>query len=324
MKLVFADAATLGKDIDLNRFKDFGDVEINAFLEDWQMQEHCQGADILVLNKKECNEKTLGDHPTIKLVAVSATGTNIIDAEYAVKHNIKVANVKGYSTESVAQHTFSLLFYLLEKSAYYDAHVKSGKYVEDRYFTHFGQEIHELSNMTWGVVGLGSIGRRVAGLAEAFGCKVVYYSTTGIHDDDHFNRVDFDTLLTESDIISIHAPLNASTENLFDKEAFSKMKKTALLINVGRGPIVNEQDLFDALMENAIGGAGLDVLCEEPMSRDNPLKNFKDSNRLIITPHIAWAPVETRVRLMDEVYKNIHAFINGEERNLVKMNVKHF
>lgn len=317
MKLVFSDADTLGTDVKFEEFERLGEVVVYGYTKPEELQSRCDGADILITNKNVCNENTLGLNPTIKMIAVTATGTNIIDMEYVRKHNIAVANVKGYSTESVAQHTFALLFYLMEKSAYYDRYVKSGKYIEDNSFTHFANTFNELNGKTWGIVGLGEIGRRVYDIAKAFGCKAVYYSTSGRNHNSHYDEVDFDTLLSESDVISIHAPLTPDTENLFDGNAFARMKNTAIIINVGRGPIINERDLYEALISRQIGAAGLDVLKEEPMSKDNPLFAIKDSDRLIITPHIAWATVEARERLMKEVLNNIKCYIAGERVNRI-------
>lgn len=318
MKIVFADADTLGADISLEKFREFGEIVVYGFTKPEELKSRCIGADVVITNKVCVNEKTLGENPTVKFVGVTATGTNVIDFDYTKKHGITVTNVKGYSTESVAQHTFSLLFYLLEKSHYYDTYVKEEKYVENVLFNHLGQTFNELCGKTWGIVGLGEIGRRVADIAKAFGCKVIYYSTSGKNNNENYNRVDFDTLLGISDIVSVHAPLNKDTENLFDSKAFNKMKKNAIFINVGRGPIVDEQALYDALCEEKIASAGLDVLCEEPMSRDNPLVKFKDSNRLIITPHIAWATVEARQRLIEEVYLNLLSYTKNEKRNIVQ------
>ena len=178
-------------------------------------------------------------------------------------------------------------------------------------------KFHELAGKTWGIIGLGAIGRGVADVAKAFGCRVIYYSASGRSYDTPYEKVEFEELLAQSDILSIHAPLNEKTENLMDYQAFSKMKKSAILINVGRGPIVNDADLTKALEEGLIAGAGLDVLTKEPIEADNPLNKIKDSNKLIVTPHIAWATVEARTRLLDEVYKNIKAFLGGEKRNVV-------
>lgn len=244
----------------------------------------------------------------MKLVCVTATGTNNLDKEYLDKRGIAWRNVAGYSTETVAQHTFALLFYLLEHLNYYDQYVKAERYVNDTMFTHFAEVFHELNGMTWGVIGLGAIGRRVADIAKMFGCRVVYYSTSGKHDQPGYERVTFDTLLCESDIVSVHAPLDENTKDLMNKEAFDKMKSSAIFLNLGRGPIVVEKDLADALEQGSIAAAGLDVLCVEPMQEENPLRQIKDSNRLIITPHIAWASVEARTRLMQIIEGQIREF----------------
>ena len=230
--------------------------------------------------------------------------------QYLEKRGIAWRNVAGYSTETVAQHTFALLFYLMEHLPYYDTYVKSGKYMDDVLFTHFEKAFHELNGKTWGIIGMGTIGRRVADIAGLFGCHVIYYSTTGKNQQKDYERADWDTLLTKSDIISVHAPLTDATLGLINAEAFAKMKRSAIFINVGRGPIVVEQDLYEALENGEIAAAGLDVLKEEPMSKENPLAKIKDSNKLLITPHIAWASVEARTRLMKIIEKQIKEFFH--------------
>jgi glycerate dehydrogenase len=264
------------------------------------------------------NEYTLGLAEGVKLICLTATGYNNVDLEYTKKRGITVTNVAGYSTYSVAQHTFAMLFYLMEKLPYYDSFVKNGEYVGYPIFCNITNVFHELCGMTWGIIGLGAIGRQVGRLAREFGCKVVYYSTSGNNNSDEFKRVELDELLSMSDVVSIHAPLNAATNNLMNKAAFGKMKNSAILINVGRGPIVNEADLAEALKDGQIAAAGLDVLCVEPMEKDNPLLAIKDSGRLFITPHIAWGTYEARKRLLCEVADNIRAFCNGEKRNVVE------
>ena len=220
----------------------------------------------------------------------------------------------GYSTESVAQHTFALLFYLLEKLRYYDDYVKTEKYIGDTIFTHFANRFHELSGMTWGVIGLGAIGRRVADIAKAFGCHVIYYSTSGKNSQPGYERVDFETLLKESDIVSVHAPLDGNTKGLMNRDAFAKMKKNAIFLNLGRGPIVNEADLAEALELGVIAAAGLDVLETEPMTEQNPLRRIKDSDKLLITPHIAWASVEARTRLMGIILEQVKEYFEIAEK----------
>lgn len=314
MKIVFLDVKTIGEDIDLSGFERFGKVEKYGFSSAEEARIRTRDADVVILNKVQINEQTIGEAEHLKLVCVTATGTNNLDKDYLAKRGIEWRNVAGYSTESVAQHTFGLLFYLLEKLAYYDAYVKEERYIDDTIFTHFEKVFHELSGKTWGIIGLGAIGRRVADIAKMFGCRVIYYSTSGKNTQPGYERVEWDTLLSESDIVSVHAPLTAETEGLMNKEAFAKMKNTAIFLNLGRGPIVVEEDLAEALENEMIAAAGLDVLSVEPMSRENPLRRMKDSNRLIITPHIAWASVEARTRLMKIVEKQIEDFLEIDKR----------
>jgi glycerate dehydrogenase len=225
---------------------------------------------------------------------------------------IEWRNVAGYSTESVAQHTFAMLFYLMEKLHYYDDYVKSEKYVNDVMFTHFSNVFHELNGKTWGIIGLGNIGRRVAEIAKLFGCRVIYYSTSGKNNNPDYERVDFDSLVAQADIVSVHAPLNEDTQGLMNYAAFSKMKPNTIFLNLGRGPIVVEEDLADALNVGMIAAAGLDVLSVEPMQENNPLRFIKDSDKLLITPHIAWASIEARTRLMSIICDQIKDFYGVE------------
>lgn len=308
MKIVFLDAKSVGEDIDLSQYDTLGEFIKYDFSTPEQIPERVQDADVLITNKASINEHSIGSAKNLKLVCVTATGVNNLDLDYLAKRGIAWRNVAAYSTESVAQHTFAMLFYLLEKLNYYDNYVKGGRYANDTSFTHFAEHFHEIHGMTWGIVGLGNIGRRVADIAKAFGANVIYYSTTGKNNQEDYTRVDFDTLLSTSDIISIHAPLTPETEGLMNAEAFEKMKPSAIFLNVGRGAIVVEQDLADALNNHQIAAAGLDVLCAEPMSPDSPFLPIKDSKRLLITPHIAWASVEARTNLMDIVYHHIKDF----------------
>ncbi len=301
MKIVFLDAKSIGEDIDLSGFDALGEVVKYDFTTDEEVPKRAADADIIIVNKVNINEKTIGGAEHVKMVCVTATGTNNLDKEYLESRKIIWHNVAGYSTESVTQHTFAMVFYLLEKLRYYDDYVKDEKYIDDTVFTHFANRFFELNGKTWGIIGLGNIGRRVAGIAKSFGCRVIYYSTSGKNHNKEYEEVDFDTLLAESDILSVHAPLDENTQNLMDKDAFEKMKNTAIFLNLGRGPIVVEADLADALEQGRIAAAGLDVLCIEPMSPDNPLRRIKDSDKLLITPHIGWASVEARTRLMQTI-----------------------
>lgn len=308
MKIVFLDVKTIGEDIDLSGFDALGEVVKYDFSTEEEARERTRDADVIVLNKVNINEKSIGLAENLKLVCVTATGTNNLDKDYLAERKIEWRNVAGYSTETVAQHTFALLFYLFEKLRYYDDYVKSEKYVGDISFTHFEHVFHELNQKTWGIIGMGTIGHRVADIARLFGCRVIYYSTSGKNNQPDYERVDLDTLLGESDIVSVHAPLNADTEGLMDKSAFKKMKKSAYFLNLGRGPIVVEEDLAEALENGEIAGAGLDVLSAEPMLESNPLRQIKDPEKLIITPHIAWASVEARTRLMKIIEGQIIEF----------------
>ena len=317
MKIVFLEADTLGKDVDLSHFDSLGEIIKYPCSDPEEAARRIVDAEVIIVNKVPMNEKTLGKAERLKLICITGTGTNIVDFPYTNSRGITVANVKGYSTASVVQHTFALFFYVYEKLSYYDHFVKSGEYIRSDIFSHFHMKFHELAGKTWGIIGLGEIGKGVAEVARLFGCKVIYYSTTGKNSNPDYERVDLKTLLSESDVVSIHAPLNPVTRNMIGEEELRSMKRSAVLLNLGRGPIINEHALAKALKEEWIAAAGLDVLSAEPMVADNPLAEIKDSTRLIITPHIAWATVEARQRVTDEVCKNIKAFLQGEERNVV-------
>ena len=308
MKIVFLDAGSLGSDVDYSEFEQLGEVVKYPRTSPEDVPSRIEDADVIVVNKVPVNESTISDARNLKLVCVSATGTNNLDKDYLERRGIEWRNAAGYSTESVAQHTFAMLFYLMEGLRYYDDYVKNGDYAASSLFTHFGTPFHELGSVTWGILGLGAIGRRVADIAGMFGANVIYYSASGAPAQEGYRQVDFDTLLTQSDILSIHAPLNEYTENIMNADAFRKMKSSAILLNLGRGPIVNEADLADALNSGEIRAAGLDVLTVEPMTKDNPLFGVENKSRLFITPHVAWAAVEARQRLMKIVAEHIREF----------------
>ena len=317
MKIVVLESLSLGKDVDISIWGEFGDITYYENTAPEQIPERIKDADIVIINKSPLNESTLADAKNIKLICEAATGYNNVDIEYCKSRGICVTNVKGYSTPIVAQHTFAMALYLLEKLPVYDEYVKSGEYCKAPIFTCFEPFFTELEGKTWGIVGLGNIGKRVAAIAKAFGCNVIFYSASGNNTSTEYERVDFDTLLAESDILSLHCPLTDRTLNLIDDKALDKMKKTAILINVARGPVVNEQALYEALVNDKIAAAGLDVLVNEPMTQDNPLIKIKDSTKLFITPHMGWGSFEARVRCAKEVYKNIESFLEGKDRNRV-------
>ena len=316
-KICILDAKTLGEDADFTVFDQFGEVVVYDTTSPENVVERIQDCEIVITNKVVLNGSNLQHAPLVKLICVSATGTNNIDLQYTRTRNITVCNVAGYSTRSVVQHTFAMLFYLLESLAYYDNYVKSGEYAESKIFTHLDRPFWELYNKTWGIIGLGTIGRAVAGVAREFGCQVIYYSTSGANSNPDYTRVELDELLQTADIVSIHAPLNERTLNLLRYERLQLMQSHAIILNLGRGGIVNEADLARALDEELIGGAALDVLEQEPIDRENPLLNIKHPERLFITPHNAWASREARNTLVNEIANNIAGYLSGVPRNTV-------
>lgn len=317
MKIVMLDRNSLGMDMDVSIFERLGEFEAHDVADRESCKKWIRDANVVIFNKSRLDEDMLKDAPNVKLLCVTATGFDNIDLEYAKKRNIAVTNVRNYSTPAVAQHTFALALYILEKIEYYDNYVKSGAYSNQLGFSNFDEKYNELEGKIWGIVGLGNIGKKVASIAEAFGCKVIFYSASGNNDSKEYERVDLDTLLHKSDILSLHCPLTDRTRNLINKDTLKKMKPTAILVNVARGPVVNDEDLYEALEAGVIAGAGLDVLGVEPMEKTNPLGKIKDSRKLLITPHMAWASIEARTRCLEEVYKNIEAFTKSEARNRV-------
>lgn len=276
MKLVILERNSAGTDVDVSRFEKFGEVTCYPNTVAANTAERVKDADIILANKAPLNESTLKDAPNVKLICLLATGFDNVDLAYCRSRGIKVTNVINYCTSTVAQHTLLLALALSEKIAFYDDYVKSGAYSAQDRFSNFDRTFYDLEGKTWGIIGMGTIGRRVAGLAQAFGCRVIFYSASGKSTCTDYERVEFDTLLQESDILSLHCPLSDRTRGLINKDALSKMKETAILVNVARGPVVDTQALYDALITNQIAGAGLDVLEQEPMAGDNPLAQIKD------------------------------------------------
>ncbi|MCR5595653.1 MAG: D-2-hydroxyacid dehydrogenase [Lachnospiraceae bacterium] len=318
MKIVILERHSVGTDVSVSCFDELGETTVyaNTVTPD-EVRERIADADAVIANKSPLNESTLKNAPNVKFIGEFATGFDNIDIEYCKKRGIRVANVRNYSTAMVAQHTFTLALALSQKLMHYDNYVKSGEYASQSRFSNFDIPFCELDGKTWGITGLGNIGRKVAQIAQAFGCRVITHSITGSRYDLPYEQVDKDTLLKESDFLSLHCPLSDRSRNFIDADALSKMKSSAILINVARGPVVNSQALYEALETGKIAGAGLDVLEKEPIAKDDPLGKIKDSTKLIITPHLAWASVEARTRCVEEAYLNLKAFMNGEERNSV-------
>lgn len=317
MKIVVLERNSVGLDVEVS-YDELGEVTYYAnTVTCEEVKERTRDADIIVGNKAPMNEASLGDSPNVKLICVLATGYDNVDLDYCKKRGIKVSNIVDYSTAAVAQHTFTLALALCEKLAHYDNYVKGGAYEAQSRFSNFDVPYCELEGKTWGIIGMGNIGRKVAKIATAFGANVIFHSVTGKSSVTEYPQVSLDELLEKSDFLSLHCPLSDLTRNLIDYKAMCKMKPSAILVNVARGQVVNNKDLYRALEEGRITAAGLDVLEKEPINKENPLRNIKDSTKLIITPHLAWASVEARKRCVEEVRKNMVAYMNGETRNVV-------
>lgn len=307
MRIVLLDTLTFG-DISLAGFDALGEVSTYSTTSAEETIQRVRDAEIIVTNKVVINDAVMDAVPNLKLICVAATGMNNIDHESAQRRGIAVKNVAGYSTDAVVQHTFSILFYLIGHSRYYDEYVKSGDWQKEAVFTHIGPSFSELRGKTWGIIGLGEIGRGVARVATAFGAKVIYYSTSGKNENSEFEKTTLSRLIENSDIISIHAPLNSSTENLISHSELLQMKDGAVLLNLGRGGIVDE-DALSVIIDVKPICVGLDVLVREPMKPLHPLLAVKHPERLYITPHIAWTSVEARQRLIAATVENIKTFV---------------
>lgn len=303
MKLVILDRATLGFDVDVSIFEKFGEVISYDITKENETLERVKNADIVITNKVVINKEHM-DNSKMKLVCITATGTNNVDLVYAKEKNIEVKNVAGYSTSSVVQVAFSMIFYFVQKLNYYKSYVDEGSWQKSNIFTHIDEPFYELDNKRVGVIGLGEIGRDFAKKASAFNCEVVYYSTSGKNSNSDYKQVSLDELLKTSDIISIHAPLNENTKNLLNYENMKNIKEGAILLNLGRGGIINESDLAKIIDEKEIY-CGIDVVSVEPILEENPLLKVSNKNRLLLTPHIGWASVEARNRLVKMVARNI-------------------
>lgn len=309
MKLVFLDVKTMGDIPNLSLLETFGNVTYYQTTRPDQTLGRIQDADIVITNKVVLDQSIIDQCPSLKLICVAATGTNNVDKVAAEKRGIPVKNAMDYSTQSVTQGTFSILFHLLVNIPYFDQYVKGGEYAKTDIFTHFGKGFWQLSGKRFGIIGLGAIGRQVAKVADAFGAEVVYYSTSGQNNDQPYRRLELDEFLRTADVVSIHAPLNEKTTNLMNYDRLKAMKPSAILINVGRGGIVNEADLARALDEKLIAGAGIDVFTQEPINPQNPLLHVQNKDRLVLSPHVTWASIEARTLLMEKVGRTIDEFL---------------
>lgn len=314
MKIVLTDAQTvLDNLVDAKALKELGEVVEYGLLKYEEVAEKIADADIVICNKTKLDSYTLRLAKNLKYIGLFATGYNNIDIDYCKEHNIAVCNAGSYSTNAVAQHTFALILEHYNNTAKYNQFVQDGKWKRSKTFSPFVYPLSELAGKTLGIVGLGSIGQAVAKIANAFEMNVIAYNRSP-REIENVEMTSLDELLSKSNIVSVHCPLNSESENMFNKETFAKMKKGALFVNTARGGVMIEQDLFDALESEHLGGAAIDTLAVEPMEEDCILMNAKNC---IITPHIAWAPLETRVRLMNIVVDNIKNFLNGTPTNKV-------
>ncbi|MFW2591914.1 D-2-hydroxyacid dehydrogenase [Aliarcobacter butzleri] len=310
MQIVILDRATLGFDIDVNIFSKFGNVTSYDSTKENETAQRVKNADIVLTNKVVIGKNEI-DNSNIKLICITATGMNNVDLEYAKEKNIAVKNVAGYSTSSVVQVGFSMILYFVQKLNYYKKYVDEGNWQKNELFTHIDEPFFEFDKKRVGIIGLGEIGRNFAKKAKAFDCEVVYYSTSGKNSNSEYKSISLEELLKTSDIISIHAPLNENTKNLLTYENMKNMKDGAILLNLGRGGIINENDLAKLIDEKEIY-CGIDVVSKEPIEESNPLLKVKNKNRLLLTPHIGWASIEARTRLVNMVAKNIEDFIDGK------------
>jgi glycerate dehydrogenase len=304
MKIVFLDAATMG-DVSFEPFEQLGEFVSYATSTPMEARERVKDADVVMINKVIVNKELIDAAPSLKLICVAATGVNNIDVDYAASKGIPVRNVAGYSTDSVAQSTFMHILSLAGGAPYFDNSVKTGSYSRSGMFTDPNWNWWELAGKTIGIIGLGNIGKKVARIAEAFGMKVCYYSTSGTGHCKDYPCLTLEELLKVSDVVSVHAPLNERTLNLLGAKEFAMMKPTAIIVNAGRGAIIVEADLAEAVDNGVIAGAGIDVFVQEPIPGDHPYLKMKHPERMRLTPHVAWASVEARRRLVSMMADNV-------------------
>ncbi len=315
MNIVVTDTDTVVDDgVSLDILHTLGNVTLYGLTSPEEMPARIADADIVLCNKTPMTAEVMACAPKLKYIGLFATGYNNVDLAYARAHGITVCNVPGYSTDAVAQHTFAFILALVNRVGEYNQTVAAGDWVRSRTFSYFPLPLAELAGKSIGIVGYGAIGRRVADIAKAFGMSVLVYTRRPCGDPT-VEQVSLDELLSRADIVTLHCPLNEQSVGMMDAAAFAKMKRGALFVNTARGPLVDEVALRAALDSGHLGGAGLDVLCREPMEADCPLLG---APRCLITPHIAWAGCETRQRLVKQVAENIRAFQNGQPINTVQ------
>ncbi len=314
MKIAILDAGTLGDDLDLSAAERFGELSVYQASTENEVPQRIADTDIIIVNKIKMNKSTLDGAKNLKLICVAATGFDNIDTEYCRSRGIRVANVPAYSSASVAQVTVSMACYLMTHLGEYRNFVHGGDYAKSNSANRLIPVYHEISGLTWGIIGYGSIGGAVGKIAEAFGCRVIVNKRTP---SSECKCVDLDTLLRESDIISIHCPLNGATRGMIGERELSLMKKDAIIINAARGAVWDEGAVAEAVLEGRIGGVGCDVYSNEPYAKGHPFERITKLENVILTPHMAWGSYEARVRCLGIILSNIDAFLRGKDQNLV-------
>lgn len=311
--IVFLDASTIGAVEEINELKKYGDLTSYPFTAHKDVIERIREADIVLTNKNRLDREVIASAPRLKLICVTATGMDNVDLDFARERGIPVKNARAYAAESVAQHTFAVLLRLLHHLPYYESHVKNGTYSHGRIFTEVSKNIPLLNKKRLGIIGLGNIGQAVARIADkGFGMEVAYHSPTGWKAEGPYQQLPLEELLRSSDVLSIHTSLNEHSKYLIDYEKISWMKKSAVLVNMGRGAILVEADLARAIDAELIRGACIDVFEEEPIPLDHPYFSIQNKERLLLTPHIAWAAVEARQNLVKMIVEEVAHFCEGE------------
>lgn len=314
IKIVLLDTATIGDDIDFSPITSLGEAVEYKNTAPEQIAERLADANVAVLNKLKLNASNLSGAKELKLICVAATGYDNIDTEYCRAHGIALCNVPGYSTDSVAQITLAMALSLASHLNEYNEFVHSGDYTASGIANRLTPVYHELSSMTWGIVGGGAIGSRVAQVAAAMGCKVLICRQKA---DDRYEQADIDELCQRSDIISLHVPLTDLTRGMISRERIAKMKRGAILVNVARGAVTDEEALADAIESGHLGGLGVDVYSKEPFGKDHPFTRLLGRQNVCFTPHMAWGSYESRTRCVDTMAENITRFFDGNAQNRI-------